>query len=201
MGASLLAVAKYIYYNLCNILEWSFVGEILFNTFAERFNFDVQKALIPAIEMEVKTLALLITKSIFVIIVMLLSIIGNSLVLAVLRRNPRLRTITNAYVINLAVADILMALFCMPLTVISLLTVQWSLGEFMCKLQAILGVSMSFLSLQIMTLMAVNRYFRIVHPRKFPSIFTKRSTIVMICAIWIFGLCLVKYMFGRAGER
>lgn len=166
-----------------------------------RFNFDVQKALIPVIEMEVKTLALLITKTIFVIIVMLLSIIGNSLVLAVVRRNPRLRTITNAYVINLAIADILMALFCMPLTVISLITVQWSLGEFMCKFQAILGVSMSFLSLQIMTLMAVNRYFRIVHPRKFPSIFTKRSTIVMICTIWIFGLCFGEiYVWAGGGE-
>ena len=151
--------------------------------------------------MEVKTLALLITKSIFVIIVMLLSIIGNSLVLAVVRRNPRLRTITNAYVINLAIADILMALFCMPLTVISLITVQWSLGEFMCEFQAILGVSMSFLSLQIMALMAVNRYFRIVHPMKFPSILTERSTIVMICTIWIFGLCFGEiYVWAGGGE-
>ena len=151
--------------------------------------------------METKAIAVIALKSIFCIAVMLGSVIGNSLVLTVVYRNPRLRTITNAYVINLAVSDILMALFCMPLTIISLITVDWSLGDTMCKFQAILGVSLSLISLQIMTVTAVNRYFRIVHPRKYPSIFAKRSTIIMITAIWLIGLGFGElYVWAGGGE-
>ena len=151
--------------------------------------------------METKAIAVIALKSIFCLAVMLGSVIGNSLVLAVVCRNPRLRTITNAFVINFAVSDILMALFCMPLTIISLITVDWSLGDTMCKFQAILGVSLSFISLQIMTVTAVNRYFRIVHPRKYPSIFTKRSTIIMITAIWLIGLGFGElYVWAGGGE-
>ena len=153
--------------------------------------------------MDAKTLAIISAKSIFAIAVMLTSVIGNSLVLAVVYRNPRLRTITNVYVINLAVSDILMALFCMPLTIISLITVNWSLGDTMCKFQAILGVSLSFISLQIMTITAVNRYFRIVHPRRYLSIFTKRSTFIMTAVIWLFPtwfrrtVCLGEWRWNR----
>lgn len=141
--------------------------------------------------MDAKTLAIISAKSIFAIAVMLTSVIGNSLVLAVVYRNPRLRTITNAYVINLAISDILMAL----------ITVNWSLGDTMCKFQAILGVSLSFISLQIMTITAVNRYFSIVRPRRYPSIFTKRSTFIMTAVIWLFGLGFGElYVWASGGE-
>ena len=151
--------------------------------------------------MDAKPLAIISAKSIFAIAIMLTSVIGNSLVLAVVYRNPRLRTITNAYVINLAVSDILMALFCMPLTIISLITVNWSLGDTMCKFQAILGVSLLFISLQIMMITAVNRHFRFDRPRRYPSIFTKRSTFIMTAVIWLFGLGFGElYVWASDGE-
>lgn len=123
------------------------------------------------------------------------------MVLAVVYRNRRLRTLTNACIINLAVSDILMAVLCMPLTTTSLITVEWSMADAACKFQGILGVSLSFISLQTMTLTAVNRYFRIVRPGKYPSIFTKRSTIIMIAAIWLVGLSFGElYVWASGGE-
>lgn len=149
---------------------------------------------------DAKTFAVLVVKSFIAITISLISIIGNTMVLAVVYRNQRLRTLTNAYIVNLAISDILMAVFCMPLTFTALITVEWSLGDSMCKFQGILGVSLSFISLQTTMLTAVNRYFRIVHPRKYPSIFTKRSTVIMIAAIWLVGLCFGELAAASGGE-
>ena len=151
--------------------------------------------------MDAKTVSVQVVKSFLSISIALVSIIGNTMVLAVVYRNRRLRTLTNAYIINLAVSDILMAVLCMPLTTTSLITVEWSMGDAACKFQGILGVSLSFISLQTMTLTAVNRYFRIVRPGKYPSIFTKRSAIIMIAAIWLVGLNFGElYVWASGGE-
>ncbi len=151
--------------------------------------------------MDAKTVSVQVVKTFLAITIALVSIIGNTMVLAVVYRNQRLRTVTNAYIINLAVSDILMAVFCMPLTTIALITVEWPMSDTVCNFQGILGVSLSFISLQTMTLTAVNRYFRIVRPGKYPSIFTKRSTIIMIAAIWLVGLSFGElYVWASGGE-
>lgn len=151
--------------------------------------------------MDVRSISVIAFKSFLILTISLVSVIGNSMVLAVVYRDQRLRTLTNAYIVNLAVSDILMALLCMPLTTSAFITVGWSLGDTMCKFQGILGVSLAFISLQTMTLTAVNRYFRIVRPRKYPSIFTKRSTIVMIAVLWVVGLCFGElYVWASGGE-
>lgn len=52
-------------------------------------------------------------------IVFFLGILGNSLVVTVVYRNPRMHNVTNYFIVNLAVADILVCLFCLPLTLLS----------------------------------------------------------------------------------
>ncbi|RCN36170.1 hypothetical protein ANCCAN_17947 [Ancylostoma caninum] len=48
------------------------------------------------------------------------------------------RSITNFYLLNLAVADLLRSVVCMPLTLLSELTKCWLLGPMMCKAVAYL---------------------------------------------------------------
>jgi len=45
-------------------------------------------------------------------------ILGNSLVVAIVIRNPRMHDVTNYFIVNLAVADILVCLFCLPITLL-----------------------------------------------------------------------------------
>jgi hypothetical protein len=52
-------------------------------------------------------------------IVFAMGIIGNSCVVAVVVRSPRMRTVTNYFIVNLALADILVLLFCLPATLLS----------------------------------------------------------------------------------
>ena len=62
----------------------------------------------------------------------LLSLSGNSLVIFVLIKGIRSRRKLNAFLINLAVADLLMACFCMPYTFVETLLGRWVFGAFMC---------------------------------------------------------------------
>lgn len=52
-------------------------------------------------------------------LVFIVGIVGNSFVVAVVFRSPRMRTPTNFFIANLAVADLLVVLFCLPATLIA----------------------------------------------------------------------------------
>lgn len=52
-------------------------------------------------------------------IVFALGLIGNFFVVAVVFRSPRMRTVTNYFIVNLAFADILVVVFCLPATLMS----------------------------------------------------------------------------------
>lgn len=53
------------------------------------------------------------------IVVFIVGLIGNSFVIAVVYRSPRMRTVTNFFIVNLAVADVLVIVFCLPATLMS----------------------------------------------------------------------------------
>lgn len=65
--------------------------------------------------------------------ILLLAVIGNALVILTLVQNRRMRTITNVFLLNLAVSDILLGVLCMPFTLIGSLLRDFVFGEIMCK--------------------------------------------------------------------
>lgn len=79
------------------------------------------------------------------ITILLLAIIGNALVILTLIQNRRMRTITNVFLLNLAVSDILLGVLCMPITLIGTLLRDFVFGELMCKLLPYLQGNFFFL--------------------------------------------------------
>lgn len=57
-------------------------------------------------------------------IVFLVGLVGNSFVVAIVCKSPRMRTVTNYFIVNLALADILVLLFCLPATLIGNLFIR-----------------------------------------------------------------------------
>ena len=51
--------------------------------------------------------------------IMLFAIVGNVMVVAVVVRNQSMHTVTNYFIVNLAIADIMVALICLPMTLLS----------------------------------------------------------------------------------
>lgn len=67
-------------------------------------------------------------------IIFLLAVIGNSLVILTLVQNKRMRTITNVFLLNLAISDLFLGVLCMPFTLVGTLKRDFVFGEFMCKI-------------------------------------------------------------------
>ncbi len=66
---------------------------------------------------------------------------GNFLVCFAVWRNIHMRTVTNLFIVNLALADIMVCLICLPATVIGDVTETWFMGSVMCKIIQYLQVS------------------------------------------------------------
>lgn len=67
------------------------------------------------------------------VVIMFLSVVGNSLVIIVIGRNQKMRTVTNMFLLSLAVSDTLIAVLNMPFQLMFYLQNEWTLGEFLCK--------------------------------------------------------------------
>ncbi|KAK7865706.1 hypothetical protein R5R35_014514 [Gryllus longicercus] len=65
------------------------------------------------------SLAMTLVYCVAYVLVFAVGLIGNCFVIAVVFRTPRMRTVTNFFIVNLAVADILVIVFCLPATLMS----------------------------------------------------------------------------------
>lgn len=62
--------------------------------------------------------------------VFIIGLVGNSFVVCIVYKSPRMRTVTNYFIANLALADILVLLFCLPATLIGNLFIRKYLVKF-----------------------------------------------------------------------
>ena len=74
-------------------------------------------------------------------VVFFLGLVGNALVCFAVWRNRHMRTVTNYFIVNLSLADILVIVICLPPTVVGDVTETWYLGGVMCKIVQYLQVS------------------------------------------------------------
>ena len=68
------------------------------------------------------------------IVLNVLSLLGNILVCISVYRNTRLRTTTNLYIIALAVSDLLSAIFVILLSTGVLILSRWPFGQTLCQI-------------------------------------------------------------------
>ena len=110
----------------------------------------------------------------------LTALFGNTLLCIAFIKNNHLRSATNMFVLTLAFSDIVMSLICMPLSEGSLIAGEWIFGDLLCHIQGFLTHFLAFLSLQMMTITAVNRYFRVIKPDLYKKIFNPGYTTLII---------------------
>ena len=84
---------------------------------------------------------LVVLESGLMIIINFLAFTGNMMVCWAVYRNQRLRTLPNIYVVTLAISDALMAVLCMPMSVVLLITGQWPFSGAVCQFQGFFAFS------------------------------------------------------------
>ena len=114
--------------------------------------------------------------------------VGNLSVCYAVYRNQRLRTLSNMFVVALAVSDILMSTCCMPFSVATLIRGQWSFGEAFCRFHGFGVFTFGLASIHTMGIIAVSRYFCVVKPEKYVVLFKKQRTLMYIAVVWCMAL-------------
>ena len=124
------------------------------------------------------------------VVIGLVTILGNCLVVFVVRTDGHLKNITNKFIQNLAFTDIAMALLVMPFWVASLYKGRWIFSKELCDFTGAAGVACGTASLQTMAVIAVNRYLKVVKP---PALYMKvfpgmRMSHVHCAITWLIGV-------------
>ena len=68
------------------------------------------------------------------VIIFIIAFVGNLLVILTLTCSRRMRTVTNTFLINLAISDLLLGIFCMPFTLYGSIARNFIFGSVMCKM-------------------------------------------------------------------
>ncbi|XP_037705347.1 C-X-C chemokine receptor type 1-like [Choloepus didactylus] len=114
-------------------------------------------------------------------LVFLLSLLGNSLVMLVILYNRVGRSVTDIYLLNLAIADLFFALT-LPIWATSKVT-GWVFGTPLCKVASLLKEVNFYSGILLLACISVDRYLAIVHATR--TLTQKRHLVKFIClGIW-----------------
>ncbi|KAM3607707.1 uncharacterized protein V6R79_012317 [Siganus canaliculatus] len=124
-------------------------------------------------------------------LIFFLSVIGNLLIIVVLTVNKRMRTVTNTFLLSLAVSDLMMAVFCMPFTLIPSILKDFIFGAAMCKIVSyLMGISVSISTFSLVAI-AIERYSAICNPLKSRVWQTRSHAYKVIAATWVLAFLIM----------
>nr|XP_023416983.1 orexin receptor type 2 [Cavia porcellus] len=94
-----------------------------------------------------------------------------------------MRTVTNYFIVNLSLADVLVTITCLPATLVVDITETWFFGQPLCKVIPYLQTVSVSVSVLTLSCIALDRWYAICHPLMFKS--TARRARNSIVVIWV----------------
>ena len=132
-----------------------------------------------SVTVSTRATVLVVVESCTFVLLNIAALVGNSLVCLAFYRNRSLRTVTNYFVLSLALIDLSMAVLAMPLSAALTIATIGIAKELSCRIYFFCATALGGVSLLTVMLLAINRYFRVVRPSFYASIFSKKRSIVM----------------------
>ncbi|KAM3621986.1 uncharacterized protein V6R79_018712 [Siganus canaliculatus] len=119
------------------------------------------------------------------LLIFLTGLSGNVLTCAVIARHKKMRTPTNLYLVSLAMSDLLVLLFGMPLEIYDLWqNYPFPFGEGGCYFKTFLFETVCFASILNVTALSVERYIAVLHPLKTRYLSTNQHAKRVITVVW-----------------
>jgi len=120
--------------------------------------------------------------------ILLVSLVGNLLVLIVIYTNRQLRTSINCFVFNMAVSDLFTPLTIMPVRISGSdawkVDSPWILGVILCKLTYFLPDVSLVVSIESLLLISLDRFIAVVFPLR-AKLITSKARFICIGCTWI----------------
>ncbi|XP_006991698.3 LOW QUALITY PROTEIN: pyroglutamylated RF-amide peptide receptor [Peromyscus maniculatus bairdii] len=131
-------------------------------------------------------LALLLTG----LLIFTLALFGNALVVYVVTRSKAMRTVTNIFICSLALSDLLIVFFCIPVTMLQNVSDTWLGGAFICKMVPFVQCTAIVTEILTMTCIAVERHQGLVHPFKMKRQYTNQRAFTMLGVVWLVAIII-----------
>ncbi|CAC5402403.1 NPFFR2 [Mytilus coruscus] len=112
----------------------------------------------------------------------LVAIIGNILIIFIVVHSKKMRTATNFYIVNLSIADLLVACFPRWIHLVDDVTEGWVVGAYFCKFNPFIQITAMCASIFTLVAIAGDRFFAIMFPLK--SRITQRRVSFVMVIIW-----------------
>lgn len=112
-----------------------------------------------------------------------LGILGNSVALWIFCFRLRSWNPNTLFLFNLVIADF-MALVSLPLRIDALIRTHWVFGDGLCRINLFLMFSNRSASIAMMTVVAIYRYFKVVHPHHSLTRLTRRGAVYVSVLVW-----------------
>ncbi|KAL0272541.1 UNVERIFIED_CONTAM: hypothetical protein PYX00_005473 [Menopon gallinae] len=134
--------------------------------------------------------ALSIFISIIHVAICVVGLLGNTLVIYVVLRFSKMQTVTNIYIVNLAIADECF-LIGIPFLVTTSILKSWTFGGYMCRIyMTTIGIN-QFTSSTFITIMSADRYIAICHPISSPKLRTPFISKIVAAAAWTISAIMI----------
>ncbi|XP_078034300.1 dopamine D2-like receptor [Augochlora pura] len=122
--------------------------------------------------------------ALILVIVPCLTLFGNVLVILAVVRERALQTVTNYFIVSLAVADLLVAVLVMPFAVYFLVNGAWTLPGFVCDFYIAMDVTCSTSSIFNLVAISIDRYIAVTQPIKYAKHKNNRRVWLTILLVW-----------------
>ncbi|RMX44642.1 hypothetical protein pdam_00002706 [Pocillopora damicornis] len=146
-------------------------------------------------------------------IILILSLVGNTLIILIVYRNPRMWTASNFLIVNMAASDLLVPFFAVPRMIVEVLVgrerwlIDGTAGLILCKLAYFFQDVSNAVSVQSLIAITADRFYAVMFPLKANAM--KSYIRFVIPAIWltafglhapylqVFKLCVATYSFEK----
>ncbi|CAF1327879.1 unnamed protein product [Rotaria sp. Silwood1] len=134
------------------------------------------------------------------IIFPLFTIVGNALVVISVYREKSLHTVTNYFVVSLAISDITVAAVVMPFAIYLEFNRVWELSDRLCDFWVASDCMACTASILNLVAIAVDRYIAVTKPLKYARHKSPRRVAIMIVIVWLTSFCIALPIVGGVNK-
>lgn len=124
----------------------------------------------------------------------IVGLVGNGMVVFVICRYTKMKTVTNMYILNLSIADFLFLLG-LPMIMTTVVVKYWLFGFVMCKIYYILTCINMFTGAFTLTVMSGDRFLAVCYPIDSMRYRTSYYATIALAIIWVVSFLVMLPVF------
>lgn len=122
--------------------------------------------------------------------IIILTIIGNVMVIMSVFTYKPLRIVQNFFIVSLAVADLTVAILVLPFNVAHMIIGRWTFGIHLCKMWLTSDVLCCTSSILHLCVIAMDRFWAITDPINYAHKRTVERVLLLIAGVWVLSLVI-----------